>query len=425
MNLLNFVQHIMKSPSKAIAVLDLCICLAFGLACFSIPACSFVSKLRIVTWLTTISFIVLMIVKLVFINKTISFDFISISFVVFAISSLISSILNRMLDFEMTAILMIISTLIIYLFTKHNLYLQSHLIKTLYFSTILFLLVFISSYFAELVHFNFNRLGELFGNINDVAIFLGLGSTFSIYYIFTTKKWLLIVANSLLALIFLYCEISTGTKILMLCFVIVSIVFIILFFGKKRWYMSIIIICSLFGFFAIIISLPFFSTLRERFLSMFATLFGSDYQSNVYYDSSTADRFNMFLNGVEMMLRKPLFGYGYHGFHVFSSFGKAWSHNNFSETFACYGLFGATLYFYPFVYSVIKTPFEFKKNKNCLIFIIILLFYFICMFSFAYDVQKLFSYSIGIVYAFFSKQSTIFKIKPIKLFLNFRKKTAL
>ena len=165
-----------------------------------------------------------------------------------------------------------------------------------------------------------------------------------------------------------------------------------------------------------VLSLPIFSTISNRFLSMLLTFTGQNTGSGTFVDYSSIDRFHMFFNGVEMMLRKPLFGYGFHGFHNYSSFGHAWSHNNFSETLACFGVLGAVLYFYPFVMSSIGAFKIITRNKKELIFGLVLLFFFSCMFSFAFDVQKLFSYTIGIVYAAMSDSKNILIIKPSEIF---------
>ena len=326
-------------------------------------------------------------------------DLLIISFILFGFTIFFSSLLNGFVGFNLTAVFMISCTAIIYLFSVQNKHLLLGLSLSLYISTILFLFTFIFSNFSSLIHFNFDRLGSEFGNINDIAIFLGLGIAMSLYYSFSKVKLLYRILNIILSLVFIYCGLSTGTKMIFLTTTICLAATIILFFGRKKWYFSIIILSLIAITAFIVLSLPAFSTLRERLMSMLSTLFGVDTGQNTFIDYSSLGRFHMFINGVEMMARKPLFGYGYHGFHNYSSFGKAWSHNNFSEMLACFGCIGTCLFFFPFVCAAIGAPKKIKENKQNSIFFIVLLFFFVCMFSFAFDTQKIYSFSIGIIYA--------------------------
>jgi O-antigen ligase len=417
MKLKNQIQSVLKSLFSKIGIYDFFVCVFFGLACFSIPTFSFLGNLNLITWAFTITFLGLMAYKVVFINKQISFDYISFSLIFFVVSSLFSSFINGMVNFSLTANLMTITTFAIYTFLKENKHLKTVLIKTVYYATILFLVAFIAIYIPQLAVFNIDgRLGQYFGNINDVAIFIGLGTCLSIFYAFSTKKWYFRLINGLLCALFIYCGLSTGAKILLLTSVIIFIFFVVLFYGKKKWYISLILIASAVVLGIAILYLPFSTTIRERFFSMIVTFFDIETSTATYVDYSSIHRLHMFLNGLEMMLRKPLFGYGFHGFHNYSSFGYEWSHNNFSETMVCFGVTGTVLYFFPFVYSILKSPSKFKEDKNNLLFIVILVFYFICMFSFAFDVQKLFSYTIGIVYASLSEQKNIYVFKPHAFF---------
>jgi len=403
----------LKSLSSKIGIFDFFVCLFFGLACFSIPTFSFLGILNVVTWVFTISFLSLMAYKVFFINKQISFDYISFSFILFAFSSLISSLLNGMVNFGLTALLMTITTFVIYTFVKENKHLKYILIKVVYLATVLFLIVFIIIYHHQLATFNIsNRLGGDFGNINDVAIFLGLGICLSCFYAFSAKKWYFKLANGFACVFFMYAGLSTGSKILILTSILFFVFFIIVFFGKKKWYISLAILFLVIVFGVVILNLPFARIIRERFYSMIMTFFDLEISTTTYVDYSSIYRLQMFINGIEMMLRKPLFGYGFHGFHNYSSFGYAWSHNNFSETLVCFGVAGTILYFFPYICSVLKSREKIKEDKKSnLVFVGILLFYFICMFSFAFDVQKVFAYTIGIVYVSLNDQKNIIVIK--------------
>ena len=419
------LQNILKSPSKKVAVLDLIICIFFGLTFYSMPTFSFLSKLNLLTWLFTIVSLLLLVFRLVFINKKISIDLFVLSLSAFSITIFISTLLNGFVNFSFTAILLVISTIIIYVFAKENKQLIYPIINFIYFSTILFLLTFMLSNFSLLIHFDFERLGGEFGNINDVAIFLGLGIALSTFYSFFSKKNISKILNLFCLILFVYCGLSTGTKILLFIFIICFFFVVVNYFGKKRWYFSLIIFSFTITIAFIVISLPAFSHFKERLLSFLSTIFGLDTSSHTYIDYSSIDRLNMFLNGFQMMLRKPLFGYGYHGFHNFSSFGGAWSHNNFTEIFACYGLIGAFFFFFPFIYSFWKSITLIKGDKLDILCPLILLFFLVSMFSFAFDVQKLFAFLIGFIYAYTSEPKIICDFNTDKIFKFLKKEETL
>jgi O-antigen ligase len=177
-----------------------------------------------------------------------------------------------------------------------------------------------------------------------------------------------------------------------------SVFTIFLFFGKKRFYISLIIVGVSIGIFVLLLNLPFFSTMKDRFLTMFSTLTNKSIEGTNTSDMSTIGRIQMFQNGVEMFFRKPLFGYGVNGFFVSSSYGGSWSHNHFSETLCSFGLLGTILYHIPFYYSI-KGFFDKNRSKNSNISLILICFFVMMMFSVALVSQKIFAYTIGLACA--------------------------
>lgn len=417
------LQNILKSLFKIDTPFNWIILTLFALTIYSIPTFSFIYGFSFITWGLTIALFVLIVLKIIFIDKIIQVDYISCSIILFVVLSVISSALNGFVNFSFTSIFMSISTFIVYTFLLNNKKSTRNFIMVTYIASVMFLVTFIISNFNSLIHFDFERLGGEFGNVNDVAIFIGICTAISIYYSFFGKTIFLKIFAALILVVSAYCGLSTGARILIFTTIFCFFTTIICFFGKKRWYFSIMFV----GIFAIalilIFSLPTFYSLKIRLLSMFSSIFGINGDQPTYVDHSSINRVHMFFNGLEMMMRKPLFGYGFHGFHNYSSFGEIWSHNNFSETLVCFGLLGTICYFYPFVVSLKRSVLQLKYSKNITLLFVLFVFYFICMFSFAFDVQKLFSFTAGILYAGSGNGKTLRAFSFKNIVLRGRKST--
>lgn len=388
----------------------------FGLAFLSIPSCSFIDALNPITWGLTVLMCFLILFILVF-YKTIKIDFINISLVLFGIFALFSSLINGMRAFVFTPILLATFSALIYTFCISDKKVIKPLFISAYIGDILFLFLFIYQYRSDLIHLNFARLGSAFGDINDIAIFMGLGALISFMLTFYSKKFFLKICNAFILCLFGFCGLSCGSKIFIIIIAITFVVGIFLIFGKKRWWLSLIITCSLIGLFFLVINLPFMIGLKTRFMNMFATLKGEqkiDAGINGR-DLSTIDRVNMFVDGITMWLRKPIFGYGIQGFFRASSYGKGWSHNHISETLASFGLIGAITYHFGFVKGMagyIKN----KKDSYRTMFFMIFIFFIVCMISVALNSEKIYAYLIPLPIAFLTNERQLFEIKVAPIF---------
>jgi len=417
--ILSFLNTFFKGKSAFNIILDITTFVLFGLAFFSIPACSFSKSLNIITWILTIGFLSSMALSC-FLYYNFKLDIVSVSLIIFCFSTLISTALNGWAAFKITPIVLPLCTCLIYIYCKGSKY-QSTLLKMAFFGTIIFLGLFIGKYWSDLIQFNFARLGKAFGDENDIAIILSLGMCLAGYYAVFSKNLFFTLINLLLFVLFSFCGVSTGSKIFLLLFIFSFIFLTIIKCGKKKWWLAICIIVGCFLLATLLLMFaPFLSSLKARVISMINEIFGLNIPGGSSTDTSTSNRWGMFANGITMFFRKPMMGWGIWGFATFSGYDNGWSHNNFSETLCNFGLIGSVLFHMGFFYSFKGYKKSMFKEKQIAMMIVI--FYIICMLSVALNSQKVYAYSIPLAFSslcsctdiVFLKTSSLIKRKIIK-----------
>ncbi len=394
------IKTYIASKSKINVVFDVTTYFLFFLSFLSIPAFSFIGGLSSVTWVITIAMFAMMGLSLLIFYKA-SFDYIGASMILFAVSALFSSLLNGFNGFNLTPILLSITSFIIYVYAKANKDSKSVLLFLTYIATIVFGFIFCFKYRHELIHLSSLRLGDYFGDQNDIALFFGLGACFAFYYLFFGKSLIVKIINFLSLFAFGYCGVSTGSKIFILIVIVAFILCFIFYFKNKKLWVSLTVLGATLTVGIVLLFLPFMSFLRDRIFSFISTLSGQSIGGGKTNDYSTIDRFNMFLDGMNLFTRKPLFGFGIWGFATYGGYGDCWSHNHFSESLCNYGIVGTVLFSYCYVISIVqyfKTPKD-ERNKYWLPLIIISLFT-CAMFSVALHTQKIYAYVIGVLVSF-------------------------
>ncbi len=381
--------------------LDLFVLLLFSITFFSIPAFSFIGTGKYVTWALTLFLLTSISVSL-FLFYEIKIDVISFSFLLFAVSSFVSSALCGFKAFKTTPIFLSLLTFAIYTYAKSikgSVRLNSFLFFA-FTGSILFLFLFIFKYRSELIHLDFNRIGSEFGDENDIALFLAFGLLCSFYYGTDFHRDTIIFNIFCLFLILLFglCGFSTGSKIFILISFLCFLYFPFAKCGKKKWWLALLINLSLVAVFFVLINLPFLSTIRDRFFSFLSTLFGKSVGQGKTNELSTINRMDMFYCGMQMWIRKPMFGWGIWGFATFSGRAGGWSHNNISESFCNFGLIGTFLFHFGFIMSFYYF-FQSKHKKEKMLSFALLLFYVLMMVSVALNSQKLYALVSGVVFA--------------------------
>ncbi len=376
--------------------LDVLSVFLFGAIFFSIPTFSFIHGFHYITWALTILFILVVFLDL-FSFYQIKIDIINISLFLFCVAVFVGSAFSLFKNFTFTYIYLTLFSLLVYTFCSSNKGIIRLFLYSAYFGIICFLIVFIFKYHTELFSANFSRLGGAFGDANDIAIYNCLGAAISIYFLFLNRNFWVKFVSLLLAIAFLYCGFASGSKIIII--LLFAIICFLVFYlnGLNKWLLSVFEILIVIAFGIVLLNLPFASELKYRFINMISSLTGKQISGAASYDMSTSMRLSMFANGIEMFLRRPLFGYGANGFSTYSGFQIGWSHNHISEVLCNTGIIGTTLYHIPFFLCFYN--FSKKGDSSKVVFLVVLLLFLFSMISIALLSEKMFAFLIGVVYA--------------------------
>lgn len=386
----------------------------------SIPLFSFNAKLSILTWGIAIVLFGMMGIWFL-VKKKFSFDFVNIALILFGVLCVVSSLVNGMRGFNFTPILMCLSMAIIYSYCKAS-GSGKKMLFSAWISVIIFLLVFLFKYRSQIISLDFStRFGGVFGDENDVAFLLAFGLAMSVYVFFFKGKILMKVASAVLSVLFFGAGFLTASKIFIFLSFFAFLICLFAYFGKKHWWISLLVLAGLALIILVLFLLPPFESIRRRFVMFFTTLFTDNSGSmNSQNDISTVLRFDMFLAGLEMFLRKPLFGYGVWGFATYGGINNGWSHNHISEGLCNFGILGFAAFHIPFIYCSSKL-FKNRKsaNKNdALLFILLIGFFLVTGISIPLYTQKLFAFLSGPVLAIVEVNDVLafkFKKKEVQL----------
>ena len=227
-----------------------------------------------------------------------------------------------------------------------------------------FFIVFLFVYRAEILSLHFERIGELFGNLNQVGFTLLTGSIAFSWWALSIKKWgyLLFIPAVLIIVVALF----TGSRAVLINSFLLFVFAIFSLYGRNKIGLSILTIVILAVLAVGILSLPIFTGLTERILSLLSTLFGVG-EGN--YDASSVQRFNMIIDGLNLWSKNIVFGYGLGGFKNALSYGT-YSHATLIEVLCNSGLIGVLLFFIP----VLRCSFVNPKAKEYMFS----LAYFVC-----------------------------------------------
>lgn len=272
----------------------------------------------------------------------------------FCIFCLFSSIINDINRLEKTPFLLSIIFVMFYEFLlQENQRLIS--IKHMFYGLLFFALYFFISYFNEIITLNFTRLGSMFGNENAMSQYFHLGIILGIYIFYKNKNHLYLI----ISLVMFMLGLTSGSKTYIFGLLLSLLVFVILVFGKKKWYMSCTLILCGLSTLIFIINLPGFEIIKTRINEFFGFLGIKD---NVAKDYSSLGRADMFISGLNYFSKKPIFGYGYEGF-AFNNVYLTYSHNTISELLCNFGLCGFICFEYP-LFNLLSNKRNILKEDN-------------------------------------------------------------
>ena len=165
-----------------------------------------------------------------------------------------------------------------------------------------------------------------------------------------------------------------GSRSALLLMIICTIVMLFLFFGKRRFYIPIIVTVVIILLVVFILSIPQFTYLRNRLIDAFESIF-----ENGSGDNSSNHRIMMFFYGIDIILKRPFFGYGGIYRFGFYNFSGSISHNNLIEIGFNYGLLTLILYEGFIIYSIYKL-FKNKRQESHLYISLLICFFLMQIF---------------------------------------------
>lgn len=184
------------------------------------------------------------------------------------------------------------------------------------------------------------RIGTEFTNANTYGKAFSYGVVAGVYLALYKKKWLCLAG----CLVFLFFALSSGSRKAILIILIGTCLLLVFRFGRKHLPQLILWSVIAIGILFFVLRLPVFEATYERFVMM---LEGSN------KDYSTVNRNKMIDTALELFRQKPLFGWGMTAFAEISGF-DTYSHNNFVELLANYGLIGFGLFYSLYAYVIVK-----------------------------------------------------------------------
>lgn len=202
------------------------------------------------------------------------------------------------------------------------------------------------------------RVGGEIGNENTFGLVFSYACICGFYFAFFKKKWLYLVGSAC----FVFFALSSGSKKAIFA-IAIGVFFILVFkYGLRRIY-KVVIICAICGVaLTYLLSLPIFGTISTRLNEFFS---GSSYSDDI--------RASMRKDAIELFLQRPFFGNGAEAFRTLSGY-NTYSHNNFLELLANYGLVGFVLYYLLYGYVALGCVRGMKrKNQTCIMMFIFLL----------------------------------------------------
>lgn len=288
------------------------------------------------------------------------FDVFPLLIVLFNVIILVSQIVNgRISEYPRTMLLLSAFSLIIYQFFIHY-EKKNNIFLMILIGGVLFGLFFIVKYFPQLKHLDFSqRLGEEFSDQNDLAKYLSIFGLISLIY-FIKSKWLLKIPFGIALLLFVFLILVGGSISNLLTFVIVAFVTVMVTVKRQNRFIVLFVALGFVALFFVFLQLPIGSYFRERIPKIINTFINGDAKG----DNSAIERFELFEYALRLFISKPIFGYGYDQVQYYTIRDGIFSHNNFVELGASFGIFGLIVYEALLIWPVYKMFKDKKFDSN-------------------------------------------------------------
>lgn len=319
---------------------------------FSCPAFSY-SKLHILP--IVIMFIITIFTAIYeFFYNRFFVDKLIVSSIIYVLFVVISCIFNGFQFYSTSYYLLPFFFIILYhLFSINSLFYNLSL-KLFACGMFLFGCYFILLNYKALISFEFFRLGSSFGDENVIGTYFAMGALLSLYYVLFKKDFLFLIP----ALLLFVLGLTTGSKAYILIVGLSIIFFIFALNGKKRIWLSCLILSLFLVAFVLLLQLKAFATIKQRVLDFF------DFLAHKKNDESTSGRIYYIFEAMFLFLKNPIVGYGIKGFARNSTYG-VYTHNTIMELLVNFGIIAMISFEIPLFYSLKKI--RKKDNDNYII----------------------------------------------------------
>ncbi|MDY0142899.1 MAG: O-antigen ligase family protein [Bacteroidales bacterium] len=290
----------------------------------------------------------------------------------FLLIILVSQILNMsLLNYPRTLFLLCVFAFIFYQFLLTlNAEEKLLIFRFIFIGGCLMAAFFLIYYFPDSFKFKFeDRLGRDLSDQNDLAKHFALFTILSEYFSFKSrgkKKIPYIICG----LVFVYILLLTGSISNLLVLSLLTIGLIVYMAKGRRKLFAIIGIVATIIVFIILLQLPFMAYFKTRIENMVNTIT----TGSGSVDYSFIDRFNLAIYGLRLFTSKPLFGYGYDQVQFYTWGKDAFSHNNFVELLASFGIIGFIIFEFLLLFPIYKC--WKKEGKEITVFLLLYLFAF-------------------------------------------------
>ena len=310
--------------------------------------------------------------------KNLYFNYYFVLFAFFNIMIIVSSLLNGFFYINTTVLTLSATTFIFSQFIVEKEY-RTKVLKIFALAFIAFLVVFSLKNIVQL--FSLQQQLDFFGADPNVFSYIFVYSYLVLLYFLLYKRTYFLIPFCLYTILLIF---IIGSRSALLLMIICSIAMLFLFFGKRRFYIPIIITVVIILLVVLILSLPIpqLEELKARLIDAFQSIF-----ENGSGDTSSNHRIMMFFYGIDIILKRPFFGYGGIYRFGFYNFSGQISHNNFIEIGFNYGLLTLILYEAFIIYSIYKL-FKNKREESHL-YINFLICFFLMQFFYPIFTNKI------------------------------------
>ena len=211
------------------------------------------------------------------------------------------------------------------------------------------------------------RMGTEDLNVNTIGLATATSALISFWYAFYRKKYYFL----LFAAVAIFVAFGTGSRKVLVMLALGIVLMFILKGNAKKKIISILECIAVLLILYLILQLPIFETINERFDSMLNAFTGEGKT-----DGSTRERLRMISIGWEQFIKTPIQGLGLGNSHVITQEYLGWEtylHNNYIELLACVGIVGFVLYYAMYLMSLKRLIIpSFKGNGLAILASIIL-----------------------------------------------------